>query len=739
MLKIVPSGTSLNMSSNNIDSALGLASNSVIGVVSSGPSLTTTNYGAVKNNFSLNSGTTYSFAWAYSAGDYLPFSDGVFFSIGGNGVSSFNLLARNGASSIITPAIGYPTGTTILQSYGSTAWATYSFTVPTSATYTLAFGSFNALDTGLDPVLFVSGIAGTFTGTPVATSGGTPTVTPNIDTGAAYYTTVQLASSEVLPAFEGGTLKASSATTISSAFTINNNGGTVDTNSFNLVLSGVISGTGGLTKTGAGTLTLTGVNTYSGTTTISAGTLLVGSSSSNTAATVAGSTLVASGATLGGYGVVGASGTTLTNSGNVSPANSIGTLRVGGAFVQNSSGNLAIEITPSTADLLAVSETASLAGTLTVTGESGTYLPTRYTLLTSSGRTGTFDTLSTNLSTYTTLGYFLSYDDNNAYLTLGPDYVNTTTALTRNLEQLKSVFASQAGLQVSGLNYDCSTFGENNVCLSTGGRTSHVFNKSDAYDGSHPMTTSALLIGAYRLDPTVRVGAWIDQNLNTQNSNIRMSNAKPMLGIFGVYYPSGDNTQWQVKASASYVEKDLDITRQQLTNTEPGHGKTSFKGLAAQLDVAYGFAGLVPNAVVSPVVGIRYYSGRANDYTEETSSSVQVPISYNKFREIAGVAFAGLKLDGSIVPEFRYNLSAGVETDVKRNNPTYSGTSSIYELSTFNIQGNSSPRDTRGYANVGISYLIDKTQSINFGVYYRQDQFKKVESVSSVLTYTVGL
>jgi uncharacterized protein with beta-barrel porin domain len=337
------------------------------------------------------------------------------------------------------------------------------------------------------------------------------------------------------------------------------------------------------------------------------------------------------------------------------------------------------------------------------------------------------------------LGYFLSYDDNNAYLTLGPDYVNTTTALTRNLEQLKSVFASQAGLQVSGLNYDCSTFGENNVCLSTGGRTSHVFNKSDAYDGSHPMTTSALLIGAYRLDPTVRVGAWIDQNLNTQNSNIRMSNAKPMLGIFGVYYPSGDNTQWQVKASASYVEKDLDITRQQLTNTEPGHGKTSFKGLAAQLDVAYGFAGLVPNAVVSPVVGIRYYSGRANDYTEETSSSVQVPISYNKFREIAGVAFAGLKLDGSIVPEFRYNLSAGVETDVKRNNPTYSGTSSIYELSTFNIQGNSSPRDTRGYANVGISYLIDKTQSINFGVYYRQDQFKKVESVSTVLTYTVGL
>jgi autotransporter-associated beta strand protein len=38
-----------------------------------------------------------------------------------------------------------------------------------------------------------------------------------------------------------------------------------------------ISGTGALAKLGAGTLTLTGGNTYSGTTTISAGTLEVGS------------------------------------------------------------------------------------------------------------------------------------------------------------------------------------------------------------------------------------------------------------------------------------------------------------------------------------------------------------------------------------------------------------------------------------------------------------------------------
>ncbi len=51
---------------------------------------------------------------------------------------------------------------------------------------------------------------------------------------------------------------------------------TVGGNGSSTTYSGVISGTGGLTKTGAGILTLSGANTYSGNTTISAGTLQLG-------------------------------------------------------------------------------------------------------------------------------------------------------------------------------------------------------------------------------------------------------------------------------------------------------------------------------------------------------------------------------------------------------------------------------------------------------------------------------
>jgi autotransporter-associated beta strand protein len=81
---------------------------------------------------------------------------------------------------------------------------------------------------------------------------------------------------------------------------------TTSSASDSLSLSGVVSGNG-LTKDGDGTLTLSGASTYSGGTSVSNGTLLVNNSTGSGVGS--GALSVASGAILGGDGIIGASST----------------------------------------------------------------------------------------------------------------------------------------------------------------------------------------------------------------------------------------------------------------------------------------------------------------------------------------------------------------------------------------------------------------------------------------------
>lgn len=173
------------------------------------------------------------------------------------------------------------------------------------------------------------------------------------------------------------------ATTGSLSGDVVNNGTLLFDRSDDVAFDGTISGTGGLAKLGAGTLTLTGANTYAGSTTLAGGTLLI--NGDQTGAT--GPTSVASGTRLGGSGIIGGN-VSVANGGILAPGNSPGTLTINGDLALSDTSVLEFDfgeagvINGPINDLIVVGGDLVLDGTLNVSvSPGGTFGPGLYRVI----------------------------------------------------------------------------------------------------------------------------------------------------------------------------------------------------------------------------------------------------------------------------------------------------------------------------------------------------------------------
>ena len=181
-----------------------------------------------------------------------------------------------------------------------------------------------------------------------------------------------------------------------------------------------ISGHGGLTKQGIGTLVLTGNNTYSGPTLVNQGRLAVNGS-------VTSAVSVQSGGIVGGSGTVGS--LTARDGGTVAPGNSIGTLNVAGNVSFEPGSRYAVEVGPNgQSDRIQSSGSATIGGgevavtlenspNLLTQSEVRSLLGQQYTILSAQqGVSGQFDTVAPN---YLFLGTGLSYQPTGVTLSVG--------------------------------------------------------------------------------------------------------------------------------------------------------------------------------------------------------------------------------------------------------------------------------------------------------------------------------
>jgi autotransporter-associated beta strand protein len=176
-------------------------------------------------------------------------------------------------------------------------------------------------------------------------------------------------------------------------------GGTTFTQSGAITGSGAAIGDlGGLTKTDAGKLILTGNNNYNGETVVNAGVLAInGINSCNSTVWDAGKVTVNGGA-LGGTGTINGP-VTVNNGGSIAPGDAIGTLTLATNLTLQSGSTSSFVVTnsPGTSDKLVVQGNLTVNNSKMAINVTGTSLqPGTYTLIQYSGKlTGSFNPVVT--------------------------------------------------------------------------------------------------------------------------------------------------------------------------------------------------------------------------------------------------------------------------------------------------------------------------------------------------------
>lgn len=454
----------------------------------------------------------------------------------------------------------------------------------------------------------------------------------------------------------------------------------------------IISGTGSVSQIGTGMLVLNGANTYTGATTVQAGTLEIGDESHATA-TVQSDVTVDNGGTLRGHGTINGN---VVSDGTVWPGGSVGVLTINGNYTQNADATLQIDVTPTEASQLLVKGNASLGGTLSLIYAPGTYNSATYTLVQANALTGTFASTTSTGSVPTALSPTVSYTSTQANLVLtsstpgnptGPTNPTPPTVvaphdsgLFANFMHAANLIGQQSMITVLGATLRpaeaaCGNDGATHTSTVTSSCSNGVWaqytGSSNELTGSNGLNSTAFGLqagGDMAVGDRVHLG--VEAGVDRINGNDRNGGHGHVDNVHGGVYAFADAGPLVLSGMLDMAHGSYQLSREAgiAQATSSPDGDTT----AAALQAAWPMA--AAQWQVTPAVGALYQHQRLDGFNETVNSTSPLASAFalqgsrsnvTSMQPYANVTFSRAFVAGGVsyVPQFdlgyRYDTRSG--------------------------------------------------------------------------------
>jgi hypothetical protein len=314
---------------------------------------------------------------------------------------------------------------------------------------------------------------------------------------------------------------------------------------------------------------------------------------------------------------------------------------------------------------------------------------------------------------------------NSPFVIVSP--ADTQSSMRYQASQLRSAFNTQTVAANFALNYDCNVFDVKGMCISAGGRYTTIDNPG--------INNSAAVVAlGYKVNPNIRIGAYLDQNINiSKPTGIDISNNTPLMGLYAVWNKEQSGLGYQVRVANTYQDKDVAQTRTVFDTSEAGSGKSSLKSQSYLAELSYAFQ-YEDKTLVRPYAGLRYTHLKQDGYTE---GSVDNPLTVAALRDKGTTALLGVKINRSLTDKATLTAQLGLEQDVHHKVGNYSATNSnIGDLDS--VAFNSNIKRTRPVASIGAFYDVTKTQRASATINYQQLPFQSTGSATAYFNYMIG-